>query len=96
MVANLLLALSLYGLGFGLFGRFEHGVAPERRALRGILYLGLVAVVTRVAGPTWGRRWALGQLALGALFHFGWCLKNGINPLTAEPRDKYNRLRGWE
>ena len=96
MVANLLLALGLYGLGFGLFGRFEHGVAPGRRVVRGLLYLGLVLGVTRGAGPAWGRRWALGQMAVGSLFHFGWCLKNGINPLTAEPRDQYDRLRGWQ
>jgi hypothetical protein len=31
----------------------------------------------------------------GTTFHFIWCAKNGINPITAEPRRRYYELRGW-
>ncbi len=38
----------------------------------------------------------LGLPSLGLMFHFWWCRKHGIDPLTAEPRDKYYELRGWD
>ena len=32
----------------------------------------------------------------GTIYHFNWCKKNGIDPLKATPRKKYNDLRGWK
>lgn len=83
-------------VGTALFGRFEKGTLKERRLLRWVAYLGVVALIYRTAGRPWTFLWIFGLPAVGAGFHFWWCRRHGINPLTAEPRDEYRRLRGWQ
>ena len=95
MLGDGIVAGVLYGLGFLSFGRFEVGVPPWRRVLRAALYLGMVLGLRRVAGPRWAHTWLLGLPTIGATFHVGWCLAHGIDPLNAEPRDRYYQARGW-
>jgi hypothetical protein len=47
------------------------------------------------AGRPWTFVWIFGLPGVGAVFHFLWCWRHGINPITAEPKDEYYRLRGW-
>lgn len=47
----------------------------------------------RDAGRPWTFVWILDLPAVGGAFHTVWCLRHGINPLTAEPRDRYQQLR---
>jgi hypothetical protein len=54
-----------------------------------------MALISRTAGRPWTFVWIFGLPALGAASHVWWSLRHGINPLTAEPKDEYYRLRGW-
>jgi hypothetical protein len=54
-----------------------------------------VALLLKTAGRPWTFVWIFGLPGVGALFHFVWCWRHGINPITAEPKDEYYRLRGW-
>ena len=81
---------------FTLFGRFEEGTPKWRRLSRWVSYLGTVALISKTAGRPWAFVWIFGlPPGVGVLFHFWWCLRHGINPITAEPKDEYYRLRGW-
>jgi hypothetical protein len=47
----------------------------------------------QLAGRPWAFIWIAGLPPSGAAFRVIWCRRNGINPLTAEPRDRYEQLR---
>jgi hypothetical protein len=81
--------------GATLFGRFEEGTPKLRRLSRWVSYLGVVALLSKTAGRPWTFVWIFGLPGVGAAFHFLWCWRHGINPITAEPKDEYYRLRGW-
>jgi hypothetical protein len=52
-------------------------------------------LLSKTAGRPWTFAYIFGLPAVGAIFHVWWCLRHGINPLTAEPKEEYYRLRGW-
>lgn len=85
----------LTAVGNILLGHFEEGKPRWRRVVK--FLASLVIVVTLSA--TAGRAWAFGFL--GALFlfvlyiHVIWLPSRGINGWTAEPKEKYYKLRGW-
>ena len=81
--------------GSTLFGRFEGGTPKWRRLSRWVSYLGVVALLSKTAGRPWTFVWIFGLPGVGAVFHFLWCWRHGINPITTEPKDEYYRLRGW-
>jgi hypothetical protein len=72
--------------GSTLFGHFEEGTPEVRRLSRWVGYLGMVALLSRTVGRPWTSAYIFGLPALGAVFHLQWCLRHGINPLTAEPK----------
>ncbi len=47
------------------------------------------------AGTALDVRPYLGLPGVGLAFHLWWCRKHGIDPLTAEPKERYYELRGW-
>ncbi|KUL23633.1 hypothetical protein [Actinoplanes awajinensis] len=58
----------------------------------------LIAVLTTGFGHfetvrPWTFLWIFALPTLGAVFHVIWCRRHGINPLTAETRDRYEQLR---
>lgn len=79
-----------------LFGHFEAKVHVWRRVARWLAYLAVLFILEQTVGRPWTLLWLIGLPAIGAIVHFTWCFKNQINPLTAEPRDRYYRLRGWQ
>jgi len=60
-------------------------VVPRCDAVTGLL--------GQLAGRPWTFIWIFGLPAIGAAAHLIWCRRHGINPLTAEPRDRYEQLR---
>ena len=82
-------------LGSTAFGQFEAGAATQRRLLRWGMFYAVTALLGRTAGRPWTFAWIAGLPMTGAPFHLWWCRKHGINPLTAEPKDRYYQLRGW-
>src|SRR5205823_1881602 len=95
MHVDALVAVAVAALVVTLFGRFETGVPIPRRVVRMGIYLVPALVIAFTVGPPWTYVWLAGALLPGACFHLVWCVRHGINPLTAEPRDRYLALRGW-
>ena len=89
---GVLLGISV--LGSGTFAVFEVETPAWRKILKWAIVIGLTLGLYRLVG-----HWALVVPALGAIagttFHFIWCRRNGIAPLTAMPRRRYYELRGW-
>ncbi|HZR22299.1 MAG TPA: hypothetical protein VFA59_01850 [Vicinamibacterales bacterium] len=88
-------AASLFTVGTILFGHFEERTAKWRRMLKFFVIVGGTALLDRFAGRGWAWAFILGGLMLGLTVHFVYLRRHGINPWTAEPRDKYYALRGW-
>jgi hypothetical protein len=82
-------------LGMTGFSQFEEGSSKGRRLLRWGMFYGVTALLGRIAGRPWTFVWIGGLPLVGATFHLWWCRKHGIDPLTAEPRERYYQLRGW-
>jgi hypothetical protein len=89
------LASTFFALGSIWFGRFESGAPAWRRTLRLAIVVGVCSTLSATLGALWGLG-LLGALATAGLAgHFLWCRKHGIDPWTAEPWERYRRLRGW-
>lgn len=95
MFIDLFLASVGLLVGTALFGHFESYTSPLRKLAKFAAYLGIVALLSSAVGH-WSIVAILGLLAFGVGVHFWWCLAHQINPLTAEPRDRYFALRGWK
>ena len=95
MLLELGIAVVLMILGHSLFRRFEERTTRWRIALKWINYLAITVLLSLTAGRAWALAWVVGLPALGLTFHTWWTRRNGITFLTAEPREKYYRLRGW-
>jgi hypothetical protein len=89
------IAATLFAAGSVVFGHFEAGTPAWRRLIK---LCGLLAVTWGLA-RTAGDAVAIGLLTtvatVGLTGHFVYLRRHGINPWTAEPRDKYYALRGW-
>lgn len=81
--------------GSTLLGHFGERVPKWKTLSKWAVYFGVIALLAETAGRPWTFVWILGLPGIGAIVHFWWCRRHGINPLTAEPRDEYYRLRGW-
>lgn len=86
----------LIAIGNILLGHFEAGKAKRRRVGKVFIGCGLAVLISATAGRTWFFAF-LGTLAIAVLVVHGWWLpRKGINGWTAEPRERYYRLRGWK
>jgi len=90
-----LCSAAVVATGSTLFGHFEEGTPKARRLSKWLGYFGVVALLSKMVGRPWTFAYIFGMPAAGAVFHVWWCRRHGINPLTAEPKDEYYRLRGW-
>ena len=87
---------SLFVLGNILFGHFEEGTAKWRRVLKFIVITTTAVVLSATAGRTWFFV-ALGtSLLFPFIVHLWWLPRHGINGWTAEPKERYYKLRGWK
>ena len=86
--------LFLCALSTSIFDKFEVETAAWRKLLRWMLAAALTLGTAPFIGH-WALAVLLGFAALGASAHFIWCKRNGIDPLSAEPRRRYYELRGW-
>jgi hypothetical protein len=93
MWMTLAIAATVYSLLNLCFGKFEDETPLLPRVLKLVIYLSITALLAWV-GP-WALLWVLGLLAAGSVVHWVWCAHNGINPLSAEPKERYYRLRSW-
>ncbi len=96
MLLDLYLAGLLYSFGAVIFNRFEERTAISKRLRKLVFYHGIAALLVFTVGRPWSLLWIFGMMSIGLTFHFWWTLKHQIHPLTAEPRETYYALRGWE
>jgi hypothetical protein len=86
---------SIFAIGQIFFGHFELRTPKWKRVLKVPVFLVLACTLSTLFGRTWF------FVLLGILFglflviHAWWLPKNGINGLTANPKEKYYALRGW-
>jgi len=85
----------LIAVGNIFFGHFEERTAKWRRVLKLVLFTGAIGWIASVGGHLWAAAFMLASGCFGASAHFIILRRHGINPWTAEPRDKYYALRGW-
>lgn len=87
---------TIFAVGNIIFGNFETHTPKLRRIGKVFLVTALAVGISVLAGRTWFYVF-LG--AMGLLFvvvHGWWLPKQGIHPITAEPKDRYYKLRGWK
>ena len=88
--------MTIFAFGNIFFGHFEERTPKWRRALKVLMFLGLVLAIS----STLGRAWAMGFLAVWIIpvvvIHMWWLPKHGVNGWTGEPKEKYYQLRGWD
>ena len=86
---------SMFAFGNIFFGHFEEHTPRWRKAVKMVLFIGVVVGLSAFLG----RVWSFGFLALVLLavayIHAIWLPSKGINGWTGEPKDKYYALRGW-
>jgi hypothetical protein len=87
---------SLFALGNILFGHFEEKTPKWRRVLKLFVIVGLVTLISATAGRAWSAAFVGTLLAVAMVIHAWWLPRHGINPFTAEPKEKYYALRGWK
>ena len=82
--------------GITVFGRFEEKTPAWRKLSKWVFYFGVTGLLSRRPGRPWTFAWVFGLPGLGLAFHLWWCKKHGINPLTAEPKERYYELKDWD
>lgn len=95
MMVDLYVGALLYGLGAIVFKRFEERTPLSKSLRKYLVFHAIAAVLVFTVGRPWSLIWIVGMFGVGLAFHFWWTLKHHIHPLTAEPRERYYRLRGW-
>ena len=93
MVAEWLLSALIIAIATPGFGHFETVRPIWTRIVRWLAYLAVTGVLGVTVGRPWTLIWVLGLPTVGAVFHVIWCVRHGINPLTAEPCDRCKQLR---
>ena len=95
MFLELFVAAAALACGQALFSQFEERTPPWRRLLKVAFLLGGTAVLSWTLGRAWALGFVAALFAAGITVHIWFTRKHGIDPFTAEPREKYYHLRGW-
>jgi hypothetical protein len=87
---------SIFSFGYIFFGHFEMFTPKWKKVLKIVVFTVLACTISAL----FGRVWVFVMLGVLSSFviviHAWWLPKNGINGLTAEPKEKYYALRGWQ
>lgn len=86
---------SLFAVGNILFGHFEERTPKWRRVAKFVLLTALATAISARAGRAWFWAFLGAMFALVFVVHGWWLPRQGIHPLTGEPKERYYRLRGW-
>lgn len=95
MFTVLFITVCAHAVGLIVFGHFEAHTPIWRRVLKLAFNIGLTALISSLAGPVWALTAVGLWFAAGLVVHFVWTSRHGIDPFTAEPRERYYALRGW-
>ena len=90
---ELFILLLLSNLGIA-FAKFEIETQRWRKVFKWmILHGGTIGLYFFVGH--WALVFPLLALGAGCIVHATWCMKHGIDPWNATPRERYYELRGW-
>ena len=87
---------AIFAVGNIVFGHFEAGTPKWRRVLKFLMVTAITGWIASVGGHAWAAAFVATIAAMGLSAHFVYLRRHGIDPWTAEPRDKYYALRGWK
>ncbi|RYG25046.1 hypothetical protein EON82_08565 [bacterium] len=95
MAIDLLVVTLVFAVGNLVWGHFEAKTPLWRRWAKYFAFLVITALLSAKFGHV-GVATMLGLGFVAAVVVHGWWLpKHGINGWTGEPREAYERLRGW-
>ena len=95
MWLELAVLFGIHAVGGILFGHFEARTPRARRLAKLVVTTSITAVIYLTLGRPWSLLWLAAPLAFAVYIHGFWLPSRGINGLTAEPLDRYYKLRGW-
>jgi hypothetical protein len=87
---------SIFAVGNIVFGHFEAGTPKWRRVAKFFVMTGVAVAISAFAGRVWFWTFLAVLFAFVLVVHGLWLPKQGIHPLTGEPRERYYRMRGWK
>lgn len=87
---------SIFAAGNILFGHFEERTPKWRRLAKALLFTLAAVAISAAAGRTWFYVFLACAAAAVVVVHGILLPRQGINPWTAEPRERYYKLRGWK
>ena len=87
---------AIFAVGNILFGHFEEGTPKWRRLLKYFVFVALFVALSYFFGRRWFHIVLIALIIPMSIVHVWWLRKRGIDPWTAEPRDKYYEIRGWK
>ena len=93
MALEWLLSAVVIAIATPVFRHFETVRPAWMRIVRWLAYLAITGLLGATVGRLWTLVWVIGLPAAGGVFHLAWCLRHGINPMTADPRDRHEQLR---
>ena len=73
------------------FGHFND-LFPKWRRLRKITVIMVTTALLSLLVGHWSLLFIGAMALVGSGYHWWWCRKHGIDPFTAEPRDKFEAL----
>lgn len=88
--------MTIFAFGNIFFGHFEERTPKWRRAMKVVVFVGLVVGISTVFGRGWAMAFLAAMLVPFVVVHLWWLPKHGVNGWTGEPRETYYRLRGWD
>src|SRR5215510_5455938 len=86
---------TIFAVGNIVFGHFEERTPKWRRVLKFALITALTGWIASAGGHAWAAGFVGAIATLGLVAHFVILRRHGIDPWTAQPKDKYYALRGW-
>jgi hypothetical protein len=87
---------TMFAVGNILCGHFEEGASKWRRLLKMALVMAAAVTVSAYLGRTWFWAFLVAMLLPALYIHLWWLPSHGVNGWTAEPKEKYYQLRGWD
>ena len=91
MLIDLIVVSTTINVLIILFGHFEAYTPVWRRLLKLVFLLGGTAGLSALAGH-WSLLLLIATMLVGGSYHTWWCRKNGIDPVTAAPRPRFEEL----
>ncbi len=95
MWLELAVLFGIHSVGGILLGHFEARTPRARRLAKLAVTTSITALIYLTVGRPWSLIWLAAPLAFAVYIHAIWLPRRGINGWTAEPRERYYKLRGW-